>query len=548
MDHQYHLLPRRATAHYSSMLASLLLLAGCASSDLTESSETSDVALAKAVTSADYKHGRGHRNRTEVTAITVSPSTVTLKPDAPQQFAATAKLEDGTTANTRVTWSATGGQIDGSGLYTPGRAGSYLVVATSQYSGLADTAAVTVSETASPTVVSVSVTPATVTLTAGGTQRFAVSGKLSDGSTTLPTVTWKVTGGSINAEGLYTAGNQAGTYRAIATHANNVADTATVTIDAPTTPSEPPPSDPPSAVGCPASGYRRTVNVASSSALGSALSAAQPGDQIQLASGTYSGTVTISRRGTAADSITLCGPSTAIIAGAVHMTDAEYWRLQGFQVRDGWIGIQMIRSSHNRIAGLNIHDVGHSGIKITDQSNDNVVQRNWIHRTARTSKPGYGEGVYIGEGQSSATTAQRTANRNLIQWNRFGPDITAEHVDVKLGTQDNVVRWNSHDATGFGIIWTATSTSGSVTAALVILDGTNQRLEADTVRNLLESDPNNWAVFRTYAGSGTVVTDNVVIGPTTAKRFYDKDHASSTVVRCDNVKPSTLAWGTTCTN
>jgi hypothetical protein len=389
------------------------------------------------------------------------------------------------------------------------------------------------------------ISPETAAVQLGATQKFTAAAKLSDGSTTAAHVTWTSTGGSIDANGVYTGGT-AGTQRVIAKSTySNLADTAIVTVSAPA----PAPSEPSRSIaGCPSSGYRRVVNVAGSAALGSALYAAQPGDQIQLAPGTYSGTATISRRGTATDSITLCGPSTAIIAGAVHMTDAQYWRLQGFQVRGGWIGIQMIRSSRNRISGLEIHDVGFSGIKITDQSNDNVVLRNWIYRTARTSKPGYGEGVYIGEGQSGATTAQKTADRNLIQGNRFGPDITAEHVDVKLGTRDNVVRWNSHDATGFGIIWVSTSTSGSVTAALVEMDGTNQRLEGDTVRNLLDSDPNRWAVFRTYAGSGTVVTRNVVIGPTTAKRFYDKDHASGTTVKCDNVKPGALTWGTTCTN
>ena len=542
MHYGDHLLRREAKLHYSSMLASLLLLAGCASADLTESSEP---AAADMASPAAAEEASSHRNSTYLVAIVISPASVSLQPGATQRFTATKKFADGTRVEGPVRWTATGGKIDGNGLYTSGSPGVYRVIAASKYVNIADTAVVTVSSTAQPTLVSINVSPGSATLVPGGTQRFAVSGKLSDGSATLPKVTWTVTGGTISSDGLYTANSAAGTYRAVATHESKLADTATVTVTA----SGPVPPPPSSAAGCPTSAYRRVVNVASTYALANALSAAQPGDQIQLASGTYSGTVTISRRGTATDSITLCGPSTAIIAGAVHMTDAQYWRLQGFTVRGGWVGIQMIRSSHNRISGLEIHDVGFSGIKITDQSNDNVVLHNWIHRTARTSKPGYGEGVYVGEGQSGATTAQRTANRNLIQWNRFGPDITAEHVDVKLGTQDNVVRWNSHDATGFGVIWVSTSTSGSVTAALVEMDGTNQRLEGDTVRNLLDSDPNRWAVFRTYAGSGTIVTKNVVIGPTTATRFYDKDHASATVVKCDNVKPSTLTWGTTtCTN
>jgi len=534
MNYRYDLLRRGAIAHYYSMLASLLLLAGCANGDLTENSELSDAALAGAVSSADLKGGKGHRNRGELTGIAISPSSVALEPGASQRFTATVKLNDGSTTTTRVNWTATGGRIEDNGLYTSSQAGTHRVIATSPYSGLADTAVVTVSGNGEATVVSVSVSPGSATLAPGGTQRFAVSGKLSDGTDVLPKVTWTVTGGTISSDGLYTAGSEAGTYRAIATHESKLADTATVTVK--TTAPEPPSS----VAGCPSSGYRRTVNVASSSALTNALSGAQPGDQIQLAPGTYSGTVAVSRRGTATDSITLCGPSTAVLAGAVNVTDASYWRLQGFQVRGGWIGLQVRRSVRNRISGLEIHAVGYSGIKLTEGSSYNVVTGNWIHDTGKTA-PQYGEGIYVGEGQSSATTAQRVADYNVIEGNRFGPYVTAEHFDLKLGTRGNVVRGNTHDARGFRLIWT-----NGLVAALGIADGSNQRVEADTVENLTYSDSNNWGVFRTYAGSGSVVTENVILGPVSARRFYDKDHASSTVVKCDNVKPSGLAWGATC--
>ena len=535
MDHRYHLLFRGAMAHYSTMLASLLLLAACAGADLTESSEPLDADMASPAASEEAS---GHRNSTYLEAIVVSPASVSLRPGATQRFTATKKFADGTTVEGNVRWTATGGKIDGNGLYTSGSPGVYRVIAASKYVNIADTAVVTVSSTAQPTVVSINVSPGSATLVTGGTHRFAVSGKLSDGSTTVPKVTWTVSGGTITSDGLYTAGTAAGNYRAVATHETRLADTATITITA----AEPPPSsEPPASVaGCPTSGYRRAVNVASSYALGNALSAAQPGDQIQLAPGTYSSTVNITGRGTATDSITLCGPSTAVVAAAVNLTDASYWRLQGFQVKGGWIGLQVRRSVRNRISGLEIHSVGYSGIKLTEGSSYNVVTGNWIHHTGRTA-PQYGEGVYVGEGQSSATAAQRVADYNVIERNRFGPYVTAEHFDLKLGTKGNVVRGNTHDATGFRLIWT-----NGLVAALGIADGSDQRVEADTVSNLTYSDSNNWGVFRTYAGSGSVVTENVVLGPVSARRFYDKDHASSTVVRCDNVKPSGLAWGATC--
>jgi hypothetical protein len=542
MPHRDHLSRRGKSAHYFRMLPLLFFVASCTAGDLTESSEPGTAVLEEAGGVLPVlERGRGNDDRKKegqnrLAGVSLSPTSVTLEPGATQSFTATVKLSAGGTSDTwPVKWSATGGTID-HGLYTAHTPGVHRVIATSWYGTFADTAVVTVSGTAG-TLVSLSVTPGSATLATGGTQRFAVSGKLRDGTITVPSVTWTVTGGTITSDGIYTAGSTGGTYRAVATHESKLTDTATITIAA----TGPAPTDPPtSAAGCPSSGYSRVVNVASSSALGSALNAAQPGDQIQLASGTYSGTVTISRRGTATDSITLCGPATAIVAGAVNVTDASYWRLQGFQVRDGWIGLQVRRSVRNRISGLEIHSVGYSGIKLTEGSSYNVVTGNWVHHTGKTA-PQYGEGVYVGEGQSSATSAQRVADYNVIEGNRFGPYVTAEHFDVKLGTQGNIVRGNTHDATGFRLIWT-----NGLVAALGIVDGNNQRVEANTVANLTYSDPSNWGVFRTYAGSGTVVTRNVVVGPVSARRFYDRDHASSTVVKCDNLKPSALAWGTTC--
>ncbi len=54
---------------------------------------------------------------------------------------------------------------------------------------------------------------------------------MSDGSTTVPTVTYTATGGTITAGGLYAAGATAGTYRVIATKlGGTLADTSTVLV------------------------------------------------------------------------------------------------------------------------------------------------------------------------------------------------------------------------------------------------------------------------------------------------------------------------------
>ena len=137
-----------------------------------------------------------------IVSISVTPSSVSLASGSTQAFAASATRQDGSTLVPGVTWSATGGTVNASGIYTAGgTAGSYRVIAVQQGGTLADTSAVTVTATA-PVLQAVILSPASVTLNTGATQQFSVSGQWSNGSTAAPAVTYTATGGSITAGGL----------------------------------------------------------------------------------------------------------------------------------------------------------------------------------------------------------------------------------------------------------------------------------------------------------------------------------------------------------
>jgi hypothetical protein len=93
-----------------------------------------------------------------------------------------------------------------------------------------------------PTLTGVVLSPASAVLHTGGSQRFAAIAQLSDGATITAMVTYQVTGGSISSAGVYTAGQTAGTFQVIALQSGGtLADTAVVTVIAPTPPPPPPP-------------------------------------------------------------------------------------------------------------------------------------------------------------------------------------------------------------------------------------------------------------------------------------------------------------------
>ena len=171
---------------------------------------------------------------TDVLDLVVFPDSVDAGENEGVQFQGHAKLANGTTSsNVPLAWTATGGQVDGSGWYTATTEGEYSVTALSM-NGLVSTSKVTVRKSRR-TLVSLAVTPDGSTVTSGNPLRFDAVATWSDGSTGAPEVLWSSTGGTIDGNGTFIAGSQSGTWRVVARQASGViADTAQVIVSAPT--------------------------------------------------------------------------------------------------------------------------------------------------------------------------------------------------------------------------------------------------------------------------------------------------------------------------
>jgi hypothetical protein len=167
-----------------------------------------------------------------VRRVIVSPKTATLAAGAKQQFTAYGRDSAGDSMGVSVDFSATGGAVTSTGLFTAGvLAGSFDVVATEHGGTLADTATVTVTVAGPPVLAAVILTPSSATVVAGKTQNFAAYGRMSNGDSAGIPVKYSASGGSISSSGTYTAGTTAGSYQVIAKDTSGVfADTSAVTV------------------------------------------------------------------------------------------------------------------------------------------------------------------------------------------------------------------------------------------------------------------------------------------------------------------------------
>lgn len=89
----------------------------------------------------------------------------------------------------------------------------------------------------SATVALVAIAPTSANLGLGARQQFQATALDGSGNTVSSvTFNWSATGGSVTADGLFTAGNQAGGYQVVVSESSGHADTAEVIITAPPPP------------------------------------------------------------------------------------------------------------------------------------------------------------------------------------------------------------------------------------------------------------------------------------------------------------------------
>jgi hypothetical protein len=226
----------------------------------------------------------------------------------------------------------------------------------------------------------------------------------------------------------------------------------------------------------------RTVNCSTASCLTSALSGAQPGDVIVLASGTYTGNFTASVNGTSSSPIIIQSASStskAILSGggtgsgyALYIT-GDYVQVRNLKITNAKKGIMLDNANHGLIDGTEIYNIGEEGVHYRDGSSNNVIQ-NSIVRDTGTVTPDYGEGVYVGSDVGKWGTYDAAANNNRISNVTIGPNVRAESIDIKEGTTGTLVENCTFDGTGIS--------GANFSDSFMDVKGNNSIIRNNTVR------------------------------------------------------------------
>src|SRR5512135_1295005 len=149
---------------------------------------------------------------TDITNLVITPSSVALATSQSVQLRAKGQTTSGGTRDVQVSWSATGGTIDASGLYTADTTvGDFDITATLDSPHLTAAAKVHVRGSLRQLVL----VPAQATVGTDAEVQFAAYGLTANGDSVDVSPAFTATGGTVTASGLYTAPHSGSTDQVI---------------------------------------------------------------------------------------------------------------------------------------------------------------------------------------------------------------------------------------------------------------------------------------------------------------------------------------------
>jgi hypothetical protein len=211
----------------------------------------------------------------------------------------------------------------------------------------------------------------------------------------------------------------------------------------------------------PGSAAAETLMLAPGDDVEAAINAAQPGDELVLAGGSYELTdrFGISVHGTADAPVVVRAQDgetphlhrAADDQNVIDVDDAEYLVLRGLEISGGSHGLRLVSARFVTVEACEIHDTGDVALSANSGGEYEGLRilRNHIHHTNNT-----GEGMYLGCNENACRMFDSLIEGNHVH-DTNGPTVEqGDGIEIKEGSYANVVRDNVVHDTNYPCILT----------------------------------------------------------------------------------------------
>lgn len=231
---------------------------------------------------------------------------------------------------------------------------------------------------------------------------------------------------------------------------------------------------------------RKTYSCSSASAIQSALDSAVAGDIISISAGTYTGNFSSSKSGTSSSYITIqgVGATTILTCGSTASGNTaleikgKYWKIKNMSITKASIGVKLDNSDYSTVESVIVSNTGQEGIHFLNGTSYATVKSCTVTDTGNVTTK-YGEGIYIGSDYGkwleNGGSYDKACDYNTIDSCIIGPDVTAEHIDVKEGVSNLTIKNSKFYGTGIS------GETGNNSNSFIEVKGSNCTITGNTL-------------------------------------------------------------------
>ncbi len=139
-----------------------------------------------------------------------------------------------------------------------------------------------------------------------------------------------------------------------------------------------------------------------------------------------------------------------VTSKAVMIIEGNYWIFRDITITNGKKGLVFDNSNYSKVFDCEFHHTGNEALHVRDGSDHTLIENCKFYDTG-VDRGQFGEALYIGSDRGAWGTYDKDVDFTTVRGCTIGPDVRAEHFDIKEGTTETIVENCIMDGKGISL-------------------------------------------------------------------------------------------------